>query len=138
GDTCRQREHCRARNLSCRCWLYTWRGGKSSNTPTRSFPWPGRLARSRRLVHDPAEAGAGEAGQAAQVGEPGAELVLGRARQLSERRECALDHVARVARLALEVLRLPPERPLTLVEGAEAGAAEPPRPPLARGAPTSA
>lgn len=76
-------------------------------------------------MHDPAETRPGQGREAAQVGEPGAQLRLGSTGQVCERAERALDHVRRVPRLPGEVGVLPPEGALSLVDLAEPGLAQP-------------
>src|SRR6187200_2337297 len=107
----------------------------------RSWPAePGRAgagpsANGCRLVVHPAEPGAGLLGEAAQVGEPGAQLLLVDARGLRKGVERALEHVGRVVGLVSELLVLEPVRPLALVDFTEAGIVEPAGEPGSRVAP---
>ena len=101
---------------------------RTSGGPYRS--WTTALMRSphrRRLAEDPAEAGAGLVRKAAQVREPGAQLVLGGAGQLREALERALHHVGCVVRLHGQVFLLPPESPLALNDLPKTGLVEPTR-----------
>src|SRR6188508_3751663 len=94
-----------------------------------------RLPHSGRLVQDPAEARAGLVRKCAQVLQSRPQLGLGGARKPRECPERALDDVGRVVRLTRQVLVLPPERLLAVVDLAEAGLAEPLREPRAGVAP---
>src|SRR4029453_10078956 len=86
-----------------------------------------RLAHGCGLVQRPAETRAGVVREVAQVGEAGSELLLGDAGQLGKRGGGALDDVGGVVGLSLEVVTLPPVRPLAFVDVAKARLAEPAR-----------
>src|SRR5919198_1194166 len=98
---------------------------RRSTRPTGSLSTCGRPSRGLR------RAGSG----VAQVGHPGAQLVLVGAGELRQRVERALQDVGGVVRLDGEVAPLPPERPLAFVALVEARLAEPAREPGAGVAP---